>query len=69
MWLTEDFDADMEELLAEKNHYTLLELCKCPIFAEERALLSEEVVEEGLPQIKPRYYSIANDPFYTESTS
>jgi len=26
------------------------------------------ILEDDLPKIKPRYYSIANDPFYDEET-
>lgn len=49
-----DFDEDLQHLLSdiERNKYTLLELVTfCKPFSEERFMLSEMALEDGLPKI------------------
>ena len=45
--------------------FTLLELCRRPEIKE--LALPEYVVEDCLPKIKQRYYSICADPYTSES--
>lgn len=58
-----DIEEDLEWLMQRKNDFTLLELVKSEPFTSQRVFLSENCLEDGLPRMKQRYYSIANDPF------
>ncbi len=62
---TSDFEEDLAKLVGlERTRYSLLDLVsRCDPFANERFMLAESCLEDGLLRLQPRYYSILNDPY------
>ncbi len=59
---------DMESLPLEiKNHLhlTLVEFAK---YSDQLPEIPYSILEDDVPKIKPRHYSITNDPYYNEET-
>jgi hypothetical protein len=53
-----------DEIPQENGKYTLSELItKCQPIRDEQILLQEEALEDGLPKLQQRYYSMLNDPY------
>ena len=51
----------MPKDLTSNSHLTLLDLAEHPNKIEG---IPHDILEDDLPKIRPRYYSITNDPYY-----
>lgn len=66
--ISTDFEDELDQLIAEgeRKKYTLLELVQyCTPFVDEHFFLTESALEDGLPKIQNRYYSMLDDPYFS----